>query len=87
MKQKIQLVLVFVITVAAFRTAFILYERYADNAAPSQKQAPPLQADYYVIPKKLYPYDLKSAQQLTQQPVCRSKMWSLMLHRMQAIIK
>jgi hypothetical protein len=25
--------------------------------------------DYYVVPKKLYPYDLKSARQLTQQPV------------------
>ncbi len=29
----------------------------------------PLNADYYVTPKKLHPYDLKSAQQLTQQPV------------------
>ena len=26
-------------------------------------------ADYYVSPKKLYPYDLKSAKQLTEQPV------------------
>lgn len=33
------------------------------------KQPPPLNADYYVTPKKLYPYDLKSARQLTQQPV------------------
>ena len=33
------------------------------------KQSPPLNADYYVTPKKLYPYDLKSARQLTQQPV------------------
>jgi hypothetical protein len=28
-----------------------------------------LNPDYYVVPKKLYPYDLKSAKQLTQQPV------------------
>src|SRR5581483_10893781 len=34
-----------------------------------KKQAPPLNPDYYVSPKKLYPYDLKSAKQLTKQPV------------------
>ncbi len=28
-----------------------------------------LKADYYVTPKKLHPYDLKSARQLTEQPV------------------
>ena len=26
-------------------------------------------ADYYVVPKKLYPFDLESAKQLTKQPV------------------
>jgi hypothetical protein len=35
----------------------------------TRQQAPPLNPDYYVVPKKLYPYDLKSAKQLTQQPV------------------
>src|SRR5438445_6865830 len=40
------------------------------KTSSSKKQAaPPLNPDYYVTPKKLYPYDLKSAQQLTQQPV------------------
>ena len=28
-----------------------------------------MKADYYVTPKKLRPYDLKSAHQLTEQPV------------------
>ena len=33
------------------------------------ESSPPLNPDYYVVPKKLYAYDLKSAKQLTQQPV------------------
>src|SRR5207253_8885115 len=35
----------------------------------TEHAAPPLHPDYYVAPMKLYPYDLNSAQQLTQQPV------------------
>ena len=41
-------------------------------AAQKQEQAKRAgysNADYYVVPKKLYPFDLKSAKQLTQQPV------------------
>ena len=68
-RQKIQVVLVIAIAVAAIRTGYILYERRAESQAEVQKQAPPLNPDYYVTPKKLYSYDLKSAQQLTQQPV------------------
>lgn len=68
-RQKIQLVLAVAIAVAAIRTGYIFYERYQTKAQPVAKSAPPLNPDYYVIPKKLYPYDLKSAQQLTQQPV------------------
>lgn len=37
--------------------------------ADAANSPPPLNPDYYVTPKKLYPYDLKSAQQLTRQPV------------------
>jgi hypothetical protein len=33
------------------------------------KQEALLKADYYVSPKKLHPYDLKSARQLTERPV------------------
>ena len=67
-KQKIQLVLALAILTAGARTAYIFYERQASKIA-AEKQAPPLNPDYYVIPKKLYPYDLKSARQLTQQAV------------------
>jgi hypothetical protein len=70
-KAKIQLVLVLAILVAATRTAYIFYERYAAKTeqARLRLQTKPLNPDYYVVPKKLYPYDLKSARQLTQQPV------------------
>jgi hypothetical protein len=67
-KQKIQLVLVIAIAVAALRAGYVLYERHSERAEQAAKQAPPLNPDYYVVPKKLYPYDLKSAKQLTQQP-------------------
>jgi hypothetical protein len=68
-KQKIQLVLALAIVVAGIRTAYILYERHQERAQPAEKQAAPLDPDYYVTPKNLYPYDLKSAQALTIQPV------------------
>jgi len=72
-RQRIQLVLVVAMLVAALRAGYILYQRHQDYvAAEKQKQAQNAgfsNPDYYVTPKKLYPYDLKSAKQLTQQPV------------------
>jgi hypothetical protein len=68
-KQKIQLVLVIAISVAALRAGYVVYERHTERTELATRQAPPLNPDYYVVPKKLYPYDLKSAKQLTQQPV------------------
>lgn len=70
-KQKIQFALALAIAIAAIRTGSVLYERYASNknVAKLQVAAPPLNPDYYVTPKKLYPYDLKSARELTKQPV------------------
>jgi len=69
-KQKVQLFLAAAILIAAFRSGYILYERHNEKIEATKKQtAPPLNADYYVTPKKLHPYDLKSAQQLTEQPV------------------
>lgn len=72
-KQRIQLALVVAIVVAGVRTGYILYQRHEDAvAARKQKQARNVgysNPDYYVTPKKLYPYDLKTAKQLTQQPV------------------
>jgi hypothetical protein len=68
-KRKIQLVLIVVIAAAAVRAAYVIYQRRSERAQQAAKQAPPLNPDYYVVPKKLYPFDLKSAKQLTQQPV------------------
>ena len=69
LRHKIQIVLAAAIAVAAARTGYVLYQRHVEKIEASKKQAPPLQSDYYVTPKKLYPYDLKSARQLTKQPV------------------
>ena len=72
-KKKIQLALVLAIVVTGVRAGYILYRRHQDYlAGERQKQARSLgysNPDYYVTPKKLYPYDLKSARQLTQMPV------------------
>jgi hypothetical protein len=71
LKQKVQIVLAFAIAVAAIRTGYILYQRHASNSKEAQKMAaaPALNPDYYVTPKKLYPFDLKSARELIKQPV------------------
>lgn len=72
-KQRLQLPLLLAMVVAGIRTGYILYQRHEDRvAAEKQKQAANVgysNPDYYVNPKKLYPYDLKSAKQLTLQPV------------------
>jgi hypothetical protein len=68
-KQKIQLVLLAGIVIAGARTGYILYERHAERVEPATTAAAPLNPDYYVTPKKLHPYDVKSARQLTEQPV------------------
>jgi hypothetical protein len=72
-KKRIQIALALAIVVAGVRAGYILYQRHEDYvAAQKQQQAKNAgysNADYYVTPKKLYPYDLKSAKQLTEQPV------------------
>jgi hypothetical protein len=72
-KRKIQLGLGVAIAVTAIRAGFIAYERYSEGseeaAQSEKKKASPLDPDNYVVPKKLYPSDLHSAQQLTRQPV------------------
>lgn len=72
-KQRIQLALLLAVVVAGVRAGYILYERHEDKVA-AEKAKLKLElgysnADYYVNPKKLYPYDLKSARQLMLQPV------------------
>jgi len=68
-KRKIQLGLVLAIAIAAARTGYILYDRHTTHLEESRRQSTALDPDYYVVPKKLHPYDLESARQLTQQPV------------------
>jgi hypothetical protein len=72
-KQRIQIALALAVVVAGVRAAYILYERHEDYVAAQKqelaKRAGYANADYYVVPKKLYPFDLKSAKQLTLQPV------------------
>jgi hypothetical protein len=68
--KKIRILLGLAILVTALRVAYIFYERHQDRIEETRKAAPPpLQPDQYVTPRKLYPYDLESAKQLTEQPV------------------
>ena len=69
-QKKLQVFLVAALVLAGGRAAYIVYERHEamkEDAKPRQETA--LKADYYVTPKRLHPYDLKSARQLTAQPV------------------
>ncbi|MGB9204177.1 MAG: hypothetical protein WCB94_09435 [Terriglobales bacterium] len=69
-QKKLQVFLVAAMVLAGGRAAYIVYERreaMKEDAKPRQETA--LKADYYVTPKRLHPYDLKSARQLTEQPV------------------
>jgi hypothetical protein len=72
-RHRIQLALLAAFLVAAARAGYIFYQRHQDKlAVERQKHAGDVgysNPDYYVNPKKLYPYDLKSARQITQQPV------------------
>src|SRR6266566_3832153 len=69
MRKRIQVVLYLGMAVAAIRLTWIVYERHQNSVETPKQQSAPINPDYYVVPKKLYPYDLKSAQQLTKQPV------------------
>src|SRR5258708_18001373 len=69
-QKKLQVILAVAIVLAGGRAAYIVYERHEatkEDAKPRQETA--LKADYYVTPKRLHAYDLKSARQLTEQPV------------------
>jgi hypothetical protein len=69
LKERIQWVLIVAILVSGTRLAFVLYQRHENAIEHAKNPPPPLNPDYYVTPRKLYPFDLKSAHQLTQQPV------------------
>jgi hypothetical protein len=72
-KKRIQIALGLALMIVGVRAGYILYQRHEDNLAAQKreqvKHAGYANTDYYVTPKKLYPFDLKSAKQLTQQPV------------------
>jgi len=72
-KQRIQLALLLAMGVAGLRAGYILYQRHQESIAAEKLKQPQnvgfSNPDDYVTPKKLYPYDVKSAKQLTQQPV------------------
>lgn len=69
-QKKLQVFLAVAIVLAGGRAAYIVYERHEamkEDAKPKQEMA--LNADYYVTPKTVHAYDLKSARQITEQPV------------------
>ena len=72
-KHRIQLALLAALVLATLRAGYIFYQRHQERLRIEQaKKAQNIgysNPDYYVHPKKLYPYDLKTAKQLTQQPV------------------
>ena len=90
-KKRIQIALALAVVVAGLRAGYILYERHEDFvAAQRAKQAKDggySNADYYVMPKKLHPYDLKSAQQLTQQPVWVKEGYRYTYYRYVPVVK
>ena len=71
-RKRIQLALFAAFALATLRAGYIFYQRHEEQLAVERKRRAEAvgysNADYYVNPKKLYPYDLKSAKQLTQQP-------------------
>jgi hypothetical protein len=90
-KKRIQIALALAVVVAGVRAGYILYQRHEDFvAAQKQEQARSAgysNADYYVVPKKLYPFDLKSAQQLTLQPVWVKEGYRYTYYRYVPVVK
>ncbi|HTC48674.1 MAG TPA: hypothetical protein VK722_15215 [Candidatus Aquilonibacter sp.] len=90
-KKRIQIALALALVIAAGRAGYILYQRHEDYvAAQRQQQAKAAgysNADYYVTPKKLYPYDLKSAMQLTLQPVWVKEGYRYTYYRYVPVVK
>jgi hypothetical protein len=90
-KQRIQIALALAVVVAGVRAGYLLYERHEDYVA-AEKQAQAKKAgysnpDYYVVPKKLYPFDLNSAKQLTQQPVWTKEGYRYTYYRFVPVVK
>lgn len=69
LKRRIQITLLVFLVLAGARLWWVMRSRAAADAPPQPVAETPLEADYYVVPKKLRAHDLKSARQLTEQPV------------------
>ena len=69
LKARVQIILGVALIVAALRLGYVLYERHQESAESAKPQPALLDPDYYVVPKKLRPYNLKEAHKLTEQPV------------------
>ena len=90
-KKRIQIALALAVVVAGVRAGYILYQRHEDYVA-AQKQVQAKNAgysnqEYYVTPKKLYPFDLKSAKQLTLQPVWTKEGYRYTYYRYVPVVK
>lgn len=90
-KKKIQIALALALVIAAGRAGYIVYQRHEDYVAEQKRQearrAGYSNADYYVTPKKLHPYDLESARQLTQQPVWVKEGYRYTYYRYVPVVK
>ena len=64
----IQAVLLVAIVAAGINLYLNYRDRHIQFVAPKQTEVA-LDPDYYVVPKKLHPQDLKDAKELTKQPV------------------
>jgi hypothetical protein len=90
-KKRVQIALALVLAIVGVRVGYILFRRHQDNLAAQKreqaKNAGYSNADYYVTPKKLHPFDLKSAQQLTQQPVWVKEGYKYTYYRYVPVVK
>jgi len=71
-KKLVQSVLAVLLVAAALRFALIIMYRARTQplaGGARETSRAPLDPDYYVVPKKLHAYDLRSARELTRQPV------------------
>ncbi len=90
-KKKIQLALAVAIVIVGARVGYIMYQRHEDYVTAEERQKARntgySNEDYYVTPKKLHPYDLKSAQQLTQQQVWVKEGYRYTYYRYVPVVK
>lgn len=66
-RQIFQIVLLIVLVVAGVNFYLSMRDRHVTFVAPKQQQVA-VDPDFYVMPKKLRPQDLKDAKELTRQP-------------------